>query len=65
MNKDAQPQRKLADMFRDKITEKQTDIQSQVNASSKLLFFFFFALASYLIWFVSFSILLQLYNERR
>lgn len=34
MNKDAQPQRKLADMFRDKITEKQTDIQSQVNAST-------------------------------
>ncbi|MPC20864.1 Bystin [Portunus trituberculatus] len=34
MNKDAAPQRKLADLFRDKITEKQTEIQSQVDASS-------------------------------
>lgn len=35
MNKDAAPQRKLADLFRDKITEKQTEIQSQVDASSE------------------------------
>ncbi|XP_063883054.1 bystin-like isoform X2 [Scylla paramamosain] len=34
MNKDAAPQRKLADLFRDKITEKQTEIQSQVDANS-------------------------------
>lgn len=34
MNKDAAPQKKLADLFRDKITEKQTEIQSQVDASS-------------------------------
>ncbi|KAG0702077.1 Bystin [Chionoecetes opilio] len=34
MNKDAAPQRKLADLFRDKITEKQTEIQSHVDASS-------------------------------
>nr|XP_045612717.1 bystin-like [Procambarus clarkii] len=35
MNKDALPQRKLADLFRDKITEKQTEIKTQVDASSK------------------------------
>lgn len=35
MNKDAAPQRKLADLFRDKITEKQTEIQSHVDASSE------------------------------
>ncbi|KAK8746849.1 hypothetical protein OTU49_016854 [Cherax quadricarinatus] len=34
MNKDAVPQKKLADLFRDKITEKQTEIQTQVDASS-------------------------------
>lgn len=34
MNKDALPQRKLADLFRDKITEKQTEIKTQVDASS-------------------------------
>lgn len=55
MNKDAKPQRKLADMFRDKITEKQTDIQSQVNASSKLPFFFSFLLSSIIYGSFSFS----------
>lgn len=34
MDKDAVPQKKLADLFRDKITEKQTEIQTQVDASS-------------------------------
>lgn len=34
MKKDAVPQRTLADLFRDKITEKQTEIQSQVDAES-------------------------------
>ncbi|XP_042239929.1 bystin-like [Homarus americanus] len=34
MNKDAAPQRKLADLFKDKITEKQTEIRTQVDASS-------------------------------
>lgn len=34
MNKDAAPQRKLADLFRDRITEKQTEIRTQVDASS-------------------------------
>ncbi|XP_068214969.1 bystin [Palaemon carinicauda] len=34
MKKDAEPQRKLADLFRDKITEKQTEIQSQADAFS-------------------------------
>ncbi|CAL4085151.1 unnamed protein product, partial [Meganyctiphanes norvegica] len=34
MNKDAAPQRRLADMFRDKITEKQTEIKTQIDADS-------------------------------
>ncbi|XP_076059865.1 bystin [Oratosquilla oratoria] len=34
MNKDAAPQRKLADMFKDKITEKKTEIKSQIDADS-------------------------------
>jgi len=34
MNKDATPQRRLADMFRDKITEKQTEIKTQIDADS-------------------------------
>ncbi|KAK3872362.1 hypothetical protein Pcinc_022579 [Petrolisthes cinctipes] len=32
--KEGAPQRKLADLFRDKITEKQTEIKSQVDATS-------------------------------
>ena len=35
MNKDAGAQRKLADQFRDRITEKHTDICSQVDVDSK------------------------------
>lgn len=66
MNKDAKPQRKLADMFRDKITEKQTDIQSQVNASSKLPFFFFILAFFHNIWLFFFLFfVLEVHIERK